>query len=44
VVHSFKTDTGVVFEEIATTYIKGDSAYLDNAINENKDRKTMVLL
>lgn len=44
VIHSFKTETGVVFEEIATTYIKGDSAYIDNAINENKDRKTMVLL
>jgi sialic acid synthase SpsE/mannose-6-phosphate isomerase-like protein (cupin superfamily) len=44
VIHSFKTETGVVFEEIATTYIKGDSEYIDNAINENKDRKTMVLL
>lgn len=44
VVHSFRTDTGVVFEEIATTYIKGDSVYLDNLINENKDRKTMVML
>jgi len=44
VIHSFKTETGVVFEEIATTYIKGDSAYIDIVINENKDRKTMVLL
>lgn len=44
VIHSFKTETGVVFEEIATTYIKGDSAYVDTAINENKNRKTVVLL
>ena len=44
VIHSFSTEVGVVFEEIATTYIKGDSAYIDESINQNKDRKTVVLL
>jgi N-acetylneuraminate synthase len=40
--HSFSTKTGVVFEEIATAYIKGDSVYDDNSINLNKKRKTTV--
>ena len=42
--HSFKTDDGVVFEEIATRYIKGDSKYLDERINNNLNRKTTVPL
>ena len=39
-VHSFKTKKGVIFEEIATRYIKGDSKYLDKKID--KDRKTQI--
>jgi len=43
--HSFKAlEEGVVFEEIATTYIKGDSAYVDEKINKLVSRKTVVLL
>lgn len=42
--HSFKTDDGVVFEEIATRYIKGDSKYIDERINNNANRKTVVPL
>lgn len=43
-VHSFRTDEGVVFEEIATRYIKGDSKYVDERINQNSQRKTIVPL
>jgi sialic acid synthase SpsE/mannose-6-phosphate isomerase-like protein (cupin superfamily) len=43
-IHSFRTETGVVFEEIATTYIKGDSVYIDERITKNSNRKTLVLL
>jgi N-acetylneuraminate synthase len=32
VLHSFWTDTGVIFEEISTTHIKGDSEYDDASI------------
>lgn len=42
--HSFRTDEGVVFEEIATRYIKGDSKYVDERINNNANRKTVVPL
>lgn len=38
--HSFATKTGVVFEEISTTYYKGDSYWKDNKITKNKNRKT----
>ena len=39
--HSFSTDNGVIFEEIATTYIKGDSKYI-NEVDEK--RKTELKL
>ena len=38
--HSFKTRKGVIFEEIATKYIKGDSKYIDKNIHKN--RKTII--
>ncbi len=37
--HSFKTVSGAIIEEVATTYVKGDSIYADAAINENPNRK-----
>lgn len=43
--HSFTTDNGVIFEEVSTTSIKGDSFYTDTTIY-NKDpmeRKTQVI-
>ncbi|MDO8554716.1 MAG: N-acetylneuraminate synthase family protein [Candidatus Micrarchaeota archaeon] len=40
IMHSFRTDTGVIFEEISTTHILGDSYYLDENITKNKSRKT----
>ena len=42
-VHSFKTKKGVIFEEIATTYIKGDSKYEDGDIPTD-GRKTIINL
>lgn len=41
-VHSFKTDKGVIIEEIATTYLKGDSVYEDDSINKNPNRKIQM--
>ena len=42
IIHSFKTKKGVIFEEIATEYIKGDSKYMDKNIHKN--RKTPINL
>ena len=38
--HSFRTEGGAVIEEVATTYIHGDSVYEDSAIGSNASRKT----
>ena len=40
-VHSFKTTNGVVFEEIASKYIKNDSKYLDK-MKIDKKRKSII--
>ena len=42
--HSFKTDTGCIFEEISTTAFPNDSVYRDEAINAltSGQRKTIV--
>jgi sialic acid synthase SpsE/mannose-6-phosphate isomerase-like protein (cupin superfamily) len=40
--HSFKTDIGVIFEEVSTTDIPGDSIYTDDSINKNSKRKTKL--
>jgi len=40
--HSFSTKTGAIIEEIATTYIKGDSVYADDSISKNPNRKTYL--
>ena len=42
--HSFWTKTGVVFEEISTRDVLGDSYYRDKAINrmDRSERKTVV--
>lgn len=43
-VHSFKSFSGAVFEEIATTHIVGDSYYLDSKISKLDliERKTII--
>ena len=42
--HSFKTQTGCIFEEISTTHVIGDSYYKDKNIKKSKyeDRKTIT--
>jgi N-acetylneuraminate synthase len=42
--HSFRTDTGVIFEEVSTTHYNDDSFYEDKRINKMKrsERKTTV--
>lgn len=40
--HSFRTDAGVVFEEISSTHHKDDSYYSDSTITENQCRKTFL--
>ncbi|MEM8558523.1 MAG: N-acetylneuraminate synthase family protein [Bacteroidota bacterium] len=42
--HAFTTKTGVIFEEISTTHVKGDSFYEDEAIAslDPMQRKTVI--
>ena len=40
--HSFKTENGVIFEEVSTTHFKDDSFYDDDKIVENLNRKTRL--
>ena len=42
--HKFDTMDGVIFEEISTKAITGDSYYDDEFIAANKNRKTIVEL
>ncbi len=41
-VHSFTSDTGCIIEEVSSTHYQDDSYYIDEAIHQNKDRKTFV--
>lgn len=42
--HAFRSKTGVIFEEVSTTYERDDSVYVDPAINgmDPMERKTLV--
>lgn len=40
--HAFRTEGGVVFEEISSTHDKSDSYYTDPAIAKNTNRKTWL--
>jgi hypothetical protein len=42
--HSLYSRNGAVLEEISTRYLEGDSTYFDDAINNNKNRKTEITL
>ena len=43
--HSFSTETGMIFEEVSTTHIRGDSEYEDSSIaSDPTDRKTKIVL
>ncbi len=41
-VHEMTTENGCIIEELSTTHIPDDSYYLDNNINNNKNRKFVV--
>ena len=40
--HSFRTDSGVVLEEISSTHLANDSYYTDPSIMNNPYRKTLL--
>jgi quercetin dioxygenase-like cupin family protein len=40
--HSFRSDTGAVFEEVSTTHYTNDSFYEDETIVANPNRKTQM--
>ncbi len=40
--HEFHTETGVVFEELSSTHYPDDSYYTDPAIQNNRNRKTLL--
>lgn len=42
VVHGFTSDTGAIIEEVSSTHFGADSFYLDDEINSNPARKTIV--
>lgn len=42
--HGFRTENGVIFEEISTTHYINDSFYKDKKILNNKHRKTLITL
>jgi len=41
-IHSWVSNSGSIIEEISSTHFKDDSFYLDNSINLNKNRKTVL--
>lgn len=42
IIHSFKSTKGCVIEEISNTHFTDDSYYVDDAINKNENRKTII--
>jgi quercetin dioxygenase-like cupin family protein len=40
--HIFESVSGAVIEEISSTHFKDDSYYTDEAIHQNKERKTFI--
>lgn len=40
--HAFVSSTGCVMEEVSSTHLTSDSYYSDEAINKNKNRKTLL--
>lgn len=40
--HEFSTQNGLVFEEISSTHFVDDSFYTDEAVTNNKSRKTLL--
>ena len=40
--HAFYSAGGVIIEELSSTHLSDDSFYTDEAINANRDRKTLL--
>lgn len=40
--HAFRTEGGAIIEELSSTHYPNDSFYTDEAINANRDRKTLL--
>ncbi len=40
--HAFSSTQGVIVEELSSTHFSNDSFYTDEAINANRDRKTLL--
>lgn len=40
--HAFYSEGGAIIEELSSTHISNDSFYTDEAINANRDRKTLL--
>lgn len=40
--HAFRSAGGVIVEELSSTHFSNDSFYTDEAINANRDRKTLL--
>lgn len=41
-VHGFSTTNGAIIEEVSTSHVPGDSFYIDEKVNANTNRKTIV--
>ena len=41
-IHGFKSDQGAIIEEVSTSHASNDSLYIDEKINSNTNRKTIV--
>jgi len=41
-IHGFKSTTGAIIEEVSTSHASSDSFYIDETINNNSNRKTVV--
>jgi mannose-6-phosphate isomerase-like protein (cupin superfamily) len=40
--HAFHSQEGAIIEELSSTHFSNDSFYTDEAINANRDRKTLL--
>ncbi len=40
--HAFRSESGAIIEELSSTHFRNDSFYTDEAINANRDRKTLL--
>jgi mannose-6-phosphate isomerase-like protein (cupin superfamily) len=41
-IHEFSSTNGAIIEEVSTSHLDNDSFYVDEIINQNKNRKTVI--